>query len=151
MRAAVAFVCAVALLSGCGDDDDETTVVETTTVTTPETVPAPPEPDATTPADPNTDAPEDADGDGAAEAPGNCGKVTFTENTDSGAFNIAAVGTDCTTARAVARAARNSTAELSYTAHGFTCNGARSDEPGLSSIEWFCLGVEREVITFATS
>ena len=150
MRAAVAFACAVALVAGCGDDDEET-VVETTTVTTTETVPPPPEPDATTPAEPDAGAPEDDDGDGAAEAPGECGTVTFAENTDSGAFNIAAVGTGCTTARAVARAARNSTDELSYEAHGFTCRGARSDEPGLSSIEWFCLGAEREVVTFATS
>ncbi|MDQ3993066.1 MAG: hypothetical protein M3229_05345 [Actinomycetota bacterium] len=148
MRAALAIVCAIAFLAGCGDDDDEATVVETTTVTTTETVPAPSEPDATTPAEPDADAP---DTDGAAEAPGKCGRVTFEPNTDSGAFEIAAVGTDCTTARAVARAARNSTSELTYTAHGFSCTGARSDEPGLSSIEWFCFGADREVVTFATS
>ena len=151
MRAALAIVCAVALVAGCGDDDEETTVVETTTVTTTETVPPPPEPDATTPAEPDADAPRDDDGDGAAEAPGSCGTVTFAENTDSGAFNIAAVGTDCSTARAVARAARNSSDELSYEAHGFRCSGARSDQPGLSSIEWFCIGAGREVVTFATS
>ena len=151
MRAAVAIVCAVALVAGCGDDDDET-VVETTTVTTTETVPpTPTEPDATTPTEPDADAPEDGDGDGAAEAPGECGTVTFTANTDSGAFNITAVGTDCATARAVARAARNSADELSYAAHGFRCSGARSDQPGLSSIEWFCLGADREVVTFSTS
>lgn len=153
MRAIVAFVCALGLLSGCGDDDEETTVVET--VTTTESAPPPPEPDATTPAEPDPNTPEDEaeedDGDGAAEAPGTCGKVTFAPNTDSGAFNITAVGTDCRTARAVARAARNSTDELSYEARGFTCSGAGSEEPGLTSINWLCVGADREVVTFATS
>lgn len=151
MRAAAGILCAVALLSGCGDDADETTVVETTTVTETETVPVPPEADATTPAEPDADAPGEDDGDGAAEAPGNCGQVVFEENTDSGAFNVTAVGTDCTTARRVARAARNSTTELSYVAHSFRCSGARSDKQALSSIEWFCVGAEREVVTFSTS
>ena len=153
MRAAAGILCAVALLSGCGGDDDETTVVETTTVTETETetVPVPPEADATTPAEPDADAPGEDDGDGAAEAPGNCGEVTFEENTDSGAFDVTAVGTDCTTARRVALAARNSTRELTYVAHGFRCSGKRSDKPALSSIEWFCVGAEREVVTFSTS
>ena len=154
MRAALACLCAVALVAGCGDDDEETTVVETTPVTTVETIPetvpeptVPPEAGDDEPADP--DAP--ANGHGGVEAPSDCGRVSFEENTDSGAFEIAAVGTDCATARAVARAARNSTSELAYTVRGFQCTGGRSDEQGLSSIEWFCFGADREVVTFATS
>ena len=149
MRAAVAMLGAAVIASGCGGDDDETTVVETTTVTTTETVTVPSEPDptGTTTTPPGQAPPED----GTAEAPRSCGRITFEENTDSGAFNIKAAGTDCKTARAVASAARDSASEVSYTARGFTCTGAGNNEPPLSSVEWFCLGPDREVITFSTS
>ena len=154
MRAALACLCAVALVAGCGGDDEETTVVETTTVPTVETVPET-VPEPTVPVEPGDDEPADpeapANGHGGAEAPDDCGRVTFEENTDSGAFEITAVGTDCATARAVARAARNSTSQLSYEARGFQCTGGHSEEQGLSSIEWFCFGADREVVTFATS
>ena len=41
--------------------------------------------------------------------------------------------------------------ELSYEAEGFRCAGTRSNEAGLSSIEWFCVGVDREVVSFVTT
>lgn len=154
MRAAALLLCAAALVAGCGDDDDESTVVETTTTTTIETVPAPGEPDVTTPDDMGErvePSEETEDGNGAAEAPHNCGRIAFNPSTDSGAATIKAAGTDCDTARAVARAASNATDELSYEAEGFRCAGARSEKAGLSSIEWFCLGADRELVTFVTT
>jgi len=154
MRVAVLLLCAAALVAGCGDDDEETTVVETTTTTTIETVPAPAEePDATTPDETGEGVvPEEkSDGNGAAEAPHKCGRIAFNPSTDSGAASITAVGTDCETARAVARAASNATDELSYEAEGFQCAGTRSNEAGLSSIEWFCVGADREIVNFVTT
>jgi len=154
MRVAVLLLCAAALVAGCGDDDEETTVVETTTTTTIETVPAPAEePDATTPDETGEGVvPEEkSDGNGAAEAPHKCGPIAFNPSTDSGAASITAVGTDCETARAVARAASNATDELSYEAEGFQCAGTRSNEAGLSSIEWFCVGADREIVNFVTT
>jgi hypothetical protein len=154
MRAAVLLLCAAALVAGCGgDDDDETTVIETTTATTIETVPAPSEPDVTTPDRMGEDVVPEAqtNGHGGVEAPQNCGRIAFNPSTDSGAAAIKAAGTDCETARAIARAARNATAELTYQAEGFSCAGARSEDAGLSSIEWFCLGPNREVVNFVTT
>ena len=156
MRVAVLLLCSAALVAGCGgDDDDETTVVETTTTTTIETVPVPSEPDVTTPDQMGEDVvPEEnagGDGDGAAEAPSKCGRIAFNPSTDSGAASITESGTDCATARAVARAARNSTDALSYEAEGFRCAGARSEKAGLSSIEWFCIGPDREIVNFVTT
>ncbi len=154
MRAAVLLLCAAALVAGCGDDDEETTVVETTTATTIETVPAPAEPDVTTPDEMGERVvPEEQSGgsNGAAEAPHNCGRFAFSPSTDSGAAAIKAAGTDCETARAVARAAQNATDELAYEAEGFRCAGTRSENAGLSSIEWFCLGANREVVSFVTT
>lgn len=153
MRAAVLLLCAAALVAGCGgDDDDETTVIETTTATTIETVPAPAEPDVTTPDEMGERVePSDDGGNGAVEAPHNCGRIVFNPSTDSGAAAIKAAGTDCETARAVARAARNATDELVYETEGFRCAGARSEKAGLSSIEWFCLGANREVVSFVTT
>jgi hypothetical protein len=154
VRTAALLLCAAALVAGCGDDDDdESTVVETTTTTTIETVPAPADPNMTTPEDMGEDVvPEQSDdGNGAVEAPHNCGRIAFNPSTDSGAAAIKAAGTDCETARAVARAARNATDELSYDVEGFRCAGTRSEEAGLSSIEWFCLGANREVVNFVTT
>ena len=152
--AAVLLLCAAVFVAGCGgDDDEETTVVETTTTTTIETVPAPAEPDVTTPDEMGERVmpEEDSNGNGAVEAPHNCGRIAFNPSTDSGAAAIKAAGTDCETARAVARAAANATDELSYEAEGFRCAGTRSNEAGLSSIEWFCLGPNREVLNFVTT
>src|SRR5687768_7845774 len=157
MRAAALILCTAALAAGCGDDDEDT-AVETTTVTTTETVTTtPPEPAETTPEEPDdggsggAEAPP-AEGHGGAEATlSKCGRVAFNPSTDSGASEITAVGTDCQTAIAVARAARNATDELTYVAEDFTCTGARSNKAGLSSIEWFCVGADREVVTFATT
>ncbi len=151
-------LCAAAFVAGCGgDDDDETTVIETTTVpTTIETVPTPGEPDVTTPDDKGervdpSEKEEPGTSNGAAEAPSKCGRIAFNAATDSGAASITASGTDCETARAVASAARNATDDLSYEAEGFRCAGARSEKAGLSSIEWFCVGVGREVVSFVTT
>ena len=151
-------MCSAALLlGGCGGDDDDTTAVETTTVTTTETVTTTPSKvDTTTPTEPGEEdeengAAEDDDGDGAIEAPRHCGRIAFNPSTDSGAAAIEAVGTDCETARALARDARNATDELSYEAESFRCSGARSDKQGLASIEWFCLGADREVVSFVTT
>jgi hypothetical protein len=151
VRGPILILCLSALVAGCGDDD-ETTVIETTTVTTIETVPTTPAPDATAPTRPE-EGDEAADGadDGAAEAPSKCGRIAFNPSTDSGAASIRASGTDCETAQAVARAARNATDELSYEAEGFRCAGTRSEKAGLSSIEWFCLGADREVVSFLTT
>jgi hypothetical protein len=154
MRASVLLLCTAALVAGCGDDDNESTVVETTTVTTTETVPTTPsEPDTTTPTTtPGEQAESNGDTDnGAAEAPSHCGRIAFNKSTDSGAADITAVGTDCDTAKAVARAARNATDELSYEADDFRCAGSRSENAGLASIEWFCIGADREVVTFVTT
>ena len=154
MRGVVSALCALAVLAGCGGDDDETTVVETTTVTTVETVP-PPEQDAPVPREPGDDEAADPDapagGHGGVTAPEKCGRLAFNPSTDSGASGITAIGTDCQTARAVARAARNATDELRYIAEDFTCTGARSNDAGLSSIEWFCIGADREVVSFVTT
>lgn len=155
--AAVLVLCAAALVAGCGgdDEDDTTTVIETTTATTIETVPAPGEPDVTTPDDmgERVEPSEEDQGsnNGAAEAPSKCGRIAFNAQTDSGAASITASGTDCDTAKAVARAARNATDELSYEAEGFRCAGSRSDKAGLASIEWFCIGADREVVSFVTT
>ena len=153
MRAAVLVLCAAALVAGCGgDDDDETTVIETTT--TIETVPAPGEPDVTTPDNmgERVKPSDDTEGsNGAAQAPSKCGRLAFNAATDSGASGITAVGTDCDTARAVARGASNATDELTYEVEGFSCAGARSENAALSSIEWFCVGADREVVTFVTT
>ena len=153
MRAAVACLFVLALVAGCGGDDDEDTVVEATTVTTTETVPTttPAEPVATVPGPDVED--EDATGadNGAAQAPSKCGRIAFNPSTDSGAAGITAVGTDCETARALARASRNATDDLIYDAEGFHCAGARSEKAGLSSIDWLCVGAEREVVSFATT
>jgi hypothetical protein len=155
MRAAALLLCAAALVSGCGgDDDDETTVIETTTTTTIETVPTPGEPDVTTPDDmgERVKPPNESEGsNGAAQAPSKCGRLAFNAATDSGASGITAVGTDCDTARALARGASNATDELTYEAEGFRCSGAQSGNAGLSSIEWFCVGADREVVTFVTT
>ena len=137
--------------AGCGGDDEETTVTETTTVIQTETVPAPTTPDETTPSEPDDgEAGGDAD-NGGAEAPDDCGRIAFAPNTDSGASEIDAGGTDCATARAVARAASDRTDELAYEANGFRCVGQRSPEPPLASVKWVCLGADREVVTFKTS
>ena len=150
MRAVLALLCLAALVAGCGGDDDETTVTETTTVVETQTTPAPVEPDETTQTPPPGEQPP-ANGHGGAQAADECGSLAFEENTDSGAINIAAVGIDCPTARAVARAAEGHAGELAYEAEDFTCTGARTNGPGLASIEWVCIGVDREVVTFATS
>jgi hypothetical protein len=141
----------VVLAAGCGGDDEETTVTETTTVIQTETVPAPTTPDETTPAEPGDDEADGDAGDGGAEAPGGCGRIAFAPNTDSGASEIDAGGTDCATARAVARAASGRTGELAYEADGFRCVGQRSAEPPLAQVKWVCLGADREVVTFKTS
>jgi hypothetical protein len=150
MRTAVAILCAAIFAAGCGDDDD-TTVVETTTVTETETVTTPAEPDATTPAEPGGDEPGEDGGDGSAEAPRDCGRIVFEPNTDSGAFEIEAAGTDCATARAVVRAARDRPDDLSYVANSFRCTGERRDGAGLSSVGWVCIGADRSVVTFTTT
>ena len=155
MRAAALLLCAGVLVAGCGgDDDDETTVVETTTTTTIETVPVPGEPDVTTPDNmgERVEPPEETqDNSGAATAPSNCGRIAFSEATDSGASGITAVGTDCDTARTVARGARNASDDLTYEAESFKCSGTRSEKAGLSAIEWFCIGADREVVSFVTT
>jgi hypothetical protein len=151
VRGLVLILCTAGLLASCGGDDDESTVVETTTVTTIETVPTttPAEPDEGGPAPADPDTP--ANGHGGTEAPRRCGRIAFNPSTDSGAASITAVGTDCETARAVARAARNAADELSYEAEGFRCSGTESDNVGLASIEWSCAGAEREVVSFVTT
>ena len=155
MRAFVLLLCAAALVAGCGGDDNETTVVETTTTTVPttiETVPTPGEPDVTTPEQMGEDvAHSGGSGNGAAQAPSHCGRIAFNKSTDSGAASITAVGSDCDTARTVARAAHNATDELRYEADGYTCAGAHGQDAGLASIEWFCVGPDREIVTFTTT
>jgi hypothetical protein len=156
MRAAALILCAAAFLAGCGGDDDEaetTTVIETTSVpTTIETVPTPGKPDVTTPDETGgAEAPSGENGNGAVQAPSHCGRIAFNKATDSGAAGITAVGTDCDTARTVARAARNATDELSYEADSFRCAGTHSEKAGLASIEWFCVGADREVVSFVTT
>ena len=153
---ASALALAVALVIAVGGDDEDEAVVETVTVTTPETTPTPDTVPATTPEEPvepeepaDPDAP--ANGHGGEEAPRNCGRIAFNPSTDSGASGIEAVGTDCRTARAVARAARNAADELSYDAENFRCNGKPSDELALSAIEWICIGPDREVVNFLTT
>jgi hypothetical protein len=148
MRTATLILCAAVLATGCGGDD-ETTVVETTTVI--ETVRVP-EPDSTTPVEPepaDPDAP--ASGNGGGEAPRDCGRIVFEPNTDSGASDIESVGGDCTAARSVARAARDAATDLSFEADGFQCSGAHSDQRPIAQVEWFCIGPDREVVTFFTS
>jgi len=156
MRAVVLLLCGAALVAGCGGDDNETTVVETTTTTVPttiETVPAPGKPDVTTPEQMDEDVSPSGGGggNGAAQAPSHCGRIAFNKSTDSGAAGITAVGADCDTARAVARAARNATDELRYEADGYTCAGAHGENAGLASIDWFCVGPDRAVVTFSTT
>lgn len=165
MRSAIAILCTAALVAaGCGDDDDEdTTALETTTATQPETVTAPApdegEPDAPDePDSPDADgepeaeppAPEDTNNDGAIGAPGRCGRVAFTPNTDHGAFGIESVGVSCDTARAVARGARGRTDELAYEARGFSCSGARRENQPLPTVEWVCLRGDDNLIRFST-
>jgi hypothetical protein len=139
VRGPLLILCVAASIAGCGGDD-ETTVVETTTVTTIETVP-------TAPGGRKTD---DA-GAGVAEPARRCGRIAFNPSTDSGAASITAVGIDCETARAVARAARNATDELSYEVEGFRCVGTRSEGVGLAWINWFCVGANREAVNFETT
>jgi hypothetical protein len=155
MRGPVLILCAAALLAGCGGDDEDT-VVETTTVTTTETTPTtatPTEPVATVPGPGDLEDNDTSSGgdNGAAEAPSHCGRISFNASTDSGASGITAVGTDCETARTIARAARNATDDLRYEAEGFTCAGTRSENAGLASMEWFCVGADREVVSFVTT
>jgi hypothetical protein len=138
-------------VAGCGGDDEETTVTETTTVIQTESVPVETVPEETTPSSPGDDEANGDAGHGGAEAPGDCGRVAFAPNTDSGASEIDAAGTDCATARAVARAASGRADELAYEADGFRCVGQRSPDPPLASVEWVCIGAGREVVTFATS
>ena len=150
---ASALALAVALVIAMGsDEEDDAPVVETTPVTAPETVPEPAE---TTPEKPIEPEPADPDapanGHGGQEAPVRCGQIAFEPNTDSGASGIKAAGTDCTAARTVARAARDRTEDLSYRTDGFQCSGARSDQLPIATVEWFCVGPDREVVTFKTS
>ena len=76
-------------------------------------------------------------------AEGNCGEVS--------GIAVAAVGTDCATARRVAQAAQRRDEELSYKARGFDCTGERDDDASLPSIRWLCAGADRAVVTFVTS
>ena len=145
---ASALALALAIVIAVGGDDEDDPVIETTPVTTPETAPEAVE---TTPEEPLEPEPApDTDGDGVAEALLECGQIVFEPNTDSGAARIEAAGTDCATARDVARAARNATDELTFEANGFRCTGGQADQP-LSAIEWFCIGADRSVVSFLTS
>lgn len=163
MRAILpAALCVAALaVAACGDDDEEaTTVIQTTTVTETETVvTTPPETETETTAEERPERePEDDDsddrgegGDGAVTAPVSCGRLAFEPNTDSGASGITAVGTDCQTAKAVARAAQDHRGdELAYESRGFTCRGTRRGEAALETIGWVCLR-GAEFIRFGTT
>lgn len=62
----------------------------------------------------------------AATAPPQCGLVSFAHQTSNGAFQIAARGTSCATARVVAadsRPIRFRSSAPRYTALGFSCTG----------------------------
>jgi hypothetical protein len=112
MRVALIIACALALavafVIAVGGDDEDEAVIDTTPVTTTEAEPEP-EPEPTTQEEPAEPEPADPDaptnGHGGAEAPLKCGRIAFEPNTDSGASGIEANGTDCATARAVARGA----------------------------------------------
>ena len=170
VRLGLAILSLTALLAaGCGDDDgDETTpAVETTPPA--ETQPAPPpptEPEPTTvpdeepPADDEGDnsgggaeaPPGDEDaGDGAVTAPSRCGRIAFEHGADAGASGIQAVGVDCDSARALARAAGDHGDDLAYESRGFDCAGARRDEPPVPMVDWVCLRNPNELVKFSTS
>jgi hypothetical protein len=156
MRVALVILTAVALavaLIVATGGDDESTVETTPPVTITETVPVAPDTTPSTPP-PDAEAPDPdapANGHGGAEAGRTCGHIAFNPSTDSGASGITAVGTDCATARAVARGAANAADELAYESRGFRCTGAESDEPGLSAIEWACVGAAGESVSFETT
>jgi hypothetical protein len=69
--------------------------------------------------------------------PPGCGLVSFAHQTSNGAFEIAARGTSCTTARVVAadsRPMRFRSRDPRYTALGFSCTG-RSEQLGGHGIQ----------------
>lgn len=78
-----------------------------------------------------------------------CGDVAFTPQTDDGAFGIRASGTDCATARTVARATRDRDPgdPLAFTVAGFRCAGTRTPDAVLPGVDWRCRSGER-VVTF---
>ena len=138
--------------AGCGDDDEETTVTQTETVIETNVIPPPPTATGleTTPEEepPESETETGDDGDatgdsgdesGAITAPATCGRIAFEKNTDSGAIAITAVGVDCSTAKAVARAAQGRSDDLSYETNGFECHGLRRSKAALASVDWTCI------------
>lgn len=78
--------------------------------------------------------------DGQPVATAACGDVAFTANTDDGAFDIRVAGTDCATARRVARATRDRRPAdpLAFTVSGFRCAGTRALATALPGVHWRC-------------
>lgn len=121
-RACTAVAVAALAIGGCGDDDPAGPQTRTPTPTaTVSATPGPPE---------------------------SCGEVAYTPQSDNGAFDITAIGTDCPTARAVATAAENQ--RSSFSAEGFGCSGQDDTEAALSSTKWTCTSGDARV-TFTTS
>jgi len=69
-----------------------------------------------------------------------CGLISFTPNSDDGAFSIRARGVGCVTARRVARAVRPLKivdGPRRYRSNGFVCRG-RLDDTSLAMVRWRC-------------
>lgn len=79
-------------------------------------------------------------GDEQPVATAACGDVAFTAHTDDGAFGIRAAGTDCATARAIARTTRDRRPAdpLAFNAAGFRCTGTRAPATALPGVAWRC-------------
>lgn len=77
-----------------------------------------------------------------------CGDVTYTPQTDHGAFNITQRGTTCPVARAVARYAENR--RTPFTTRGFACRGT-GVEGALPSTRVQCARADGARITFTRS
>lgn len=130
------FVCAV-LVFGCGGEET-TTVTSTATETRTNT-------QTITQTETQTTTPAPTGGTPSLRR---CGDVAFQPNSDSGAFDIRARGTDCQAARAVARAAEGERGG-DYSASGFNCRG-RAGGGELPSTDYTCTEGSARV-TFSAS
>jgi hypothetical protein len=83
-------------------------------------------------------------------SPVSCGRVSFEEGTDYGAFRIEATGTNCETARAVARESKGKLSASpggpaeSYRSLGFTCR-ASGPEGELQTYPYECTDGEAQI------
>jgi hypothetical protein len=162
VKALAVGACLTALNAGCGSSSNHAATTSVPTTADTATVAEPPvstqgsattsvgpaastgQGSSTPTSTPQTGGTPAGAGGGGSRAQ-NCGTVSFTPGSSHGAFQISATGASCSTARAVAGAARNCFG-CRYVAQGYHCTG-RQVTTGLVRVNYTCIEGE-SLITF---